>query len=422
MRKKLIFMLILTFTVTIFAQTRIRVMTYNILNYKANGTVTATKNANLKKIINAVNPDILIVQEIDGSTYVNKFYTDVLDSTYKKAAFVDGYDTDNAMYYKDSLLTFIRNTPIHTDLRDISKFMIRINSIDDTILVYSVHLKASQGSDNEQKRASEVTNLRTDTDNLQVGTDYILAGDFNIYSSSEPAYQKLIDKNNTGYFVDPEPAGNWHNNSAYRSIHTQSTRTTQLADGGSTGGLDDRFDMILFSQSVKDSGGVFYVPGSYTVMGNDGNHFNRAINELPNNAVSADLANALYSSSDHLPVYADFEVSPVVGIKDKNNTVPNEFVLYQNYPNPFNPTTTIQYSISTPLNPPFAKGGNTRGVFVSLKVFDILGREVATLVNKKQSPGNYSVTFDAGNLPSGIYFYKLMENTFVQTKKMILMK
>ncbi len=109
-----------------------------------------------------------------------------------------------------------------------------------------------------------------------------------------------------------------------------------------------------------------------------------------------------------------------VGIR--NSDIPLAFELYQNYPNPFNPTTTIKYSIpQTPLNPPFIKGGKTGG-FVTLKVYDILGREVKTLVNKKQTPGNYEVTFNANNLSSGVYFYKLVAGNFIQTRKMILMK
>ncbi len=105
-----------------------------------------------------------------------------------------------------------------------------------------------------------------------------------------------------------------------------------------------------------------------------------------------------------------------------NKNLSNKFELNQNYPNPFNPTTTIKYTIPTPLNPPFAKGGNTRGVFITLKVYDILGSEVSTLVNKQQSPGNYSVIFDASNLPSGIYYYRLTINKFSQTRKMLLLK
>ncbi len=102
----------------------------------------------------------------------------------------------------------------------------------------------------------------------------------------------------------------------------------------------------------------------------------------------------------------------VVGVSDEE--IPSKFVLKQNYPNPFNPTTTIEYSIpnvgSKNLSP------------VQLKIYDVLGREITTLVNQRKSPGNYSVKFDASNLPSGTYFYTLRVGNFVSTKKMILMK
>ena len=90
-------------------------------------------------------------------------------------------------------------------------------------------------------------------------------------------------------------------------------------------------------------------------------------------------------------------------------TAPVEFALEQNYPNPFNPTTTIKYSIP--------EAGN-----VELKVYDILGNEVATLVNEVKSPGNYAAEFDASVFASGVYIYTINANNFAQSKKMILMK
>jgi hypothetical protein len=112
--------------------------------------------------------------------------------------------------------------------------------------------------------------------------------------------------------------------------------------------------------------------------------------------------------------------STIVGVENDTQT-PNKFALSQNYPNPFNPTTTIRYSIPSVI----ARSGATRqsaDLLVQLKVYDVLGREVATLVNRKQAPGNYSVKFDASKLTSGVYFYKLQSGSFVVTKKMILMK
>ncbi len=97
-----------------------------------------------------------------------------------------------------------------------------------------------------------------------------------------------------------------------------------------------------------------------------------------------------------------------VGVRDKNE-IPTVFSLQQNYPNPFNPGTKIIYSIP-------------QTSFVTLKIYDILGNEVATLVNEEKALGNYEVEFNASKLSAGVYFYKLQAGKFVQTKKMMLLK
>ena len=111
---------------------------------------------------------------------------------------------------------------------------------------------------------------------------------------------------------------------------------------------------------------------------------------------------------------------------ENGNSLPETFKLYQNYPNPFSagggtstPATTIKYSI-----PNLTNVGTARelSLQIRLTVYDILGRKVATLVNERQEPGNYSVQFNAKNLPAGIYFYTLRAGEFTQTKKMILLK
>ncbi len=108
----------------------------------------------------------------------------------------------------------------------------------------------------------------------------------------------------------------------------------------------------------------------------------------------------------------------LVNVND-DRILPTEVMLGQNYPNPFNPTTNFELRIGNFS----AKGGSASGgEFVSLKVFDILGREVATLVDERRQPGVYTVRWEASALPSGVYFYRLNAGNFVQTKKMILMK
>ncbi|MEP0860547.1 MAG: T9SS type A sorting domain-containing protein [Ignavibacterium sp.] len=98
---------------------------------------------------------------------------------------------------------------------------------------------------------------------------------------------------------------------------------------------------------------------------------------------------------------------------------PKEFRLEQNFPNPFNPITKIRYTIAASSLNPFSKG---EGTLTSLKVYDILGNEVATLVNEEKSAGFYEIEFNASQLASGIYFYRLKAGSFVETKKMILMR
>ena len=107
-------------------------------------------------------------------------------------------------------------------------------------------------------------------------------------------------------------------------------------------------------------------------------------------------------------------LSEIIAINKISETVPSSYKLFQNYPNPFNPTTKIKFEV-----PPFE--GRQGGMTV-LKVYDILGKEIATLVNEKQSAGTYEVTFDGSKLSSGIYFYTLTTGEFKETKKLILLK
>jgi hypothetical protein len=99
-----------------------------------------------------------------------------------------------------------------------------------------------------------------------------------------------------------------------------------------------------------------------------------------------------------------------VAVHDKDFlSPPTHFILYQNYPNPFNPVTTISFSL--PIKS-----------FVSLKIFDIMGRKVATIVSEELSAGTYSRQWNASNMSSGIYFYQLQAGSFIQTKKLILLR
>jgi len=130
--------------------------------------------------------------------------------------------------------------------------------------------------------------------------------------------------------------------------------------------------------------------------------------------ISEISAKKLYYRLKQIDFNGSFEYSDIVEVE----ITPKNFSLEQNYPNPFNPSTTISYQLP--------KAGN-----VTLKVFDVLGREVATLVDEYRNAGSYNVQFTMNNLPavrqdvqlsSGIYFYQLKTGDFVETKKMLLIK
>ena len=96
-------------------------------------------------------------------------------------------------------------------------------------------------------------------------------------------------------------------------------------------------------------------------------------------------------------------------VKGGGETVPSRFALQQNYPNPFNPATTISFTLPS-------------RSYVSLKVFDLIGREIATIFSEEMSAGTYSKRWDAEKISSGIYFYRLQAGTFTETKKLVLLK
>jgi hypothetical protein len=98
-----------------------------------------------------------------------------------------------------------------------------------------------------------------------------------------------------------------------------------------------------------------------------------------------------------------------VSVKNRHSSLPGKFELGQNYPNPFNPTTTISFTLPSKS-------------FVSLKIFDALGREVSTLISEEMPAGTYTRQWNAGRLASGMYFYRLQAETFSETRKLVLLR
>ena len=301
--------------VSILNASTVRIMTYNILNYEDENN----REDDYALIIDFTQPDLIVAQEIIGQTGFSHFQSDVLDvvdpNGWSSAPFTNQTaQQDIALYYKHDIFTFVSTSVVYTaqssGTRDVIQWIMVHNLSGLEFNIYGVHLKASSGSSNANQRLQETTILRNHLNELAANS-FIVAGDFNIYSnnsSSEPAFDMLTgaSDNNNGRLFDPiDRIGHWHNNSSYSDVHTQSPRTSSFG-GGANGGMDDRFDWLFVSQSILDeTSSMYYVDGTYCAFGNDGNHFNDAINDGTNNSVSAEMADALHDASDHLPVYMD---------------------------------------------------------------------------------------------------------------------
>ncbi len=388
----------------------LRIATYNLLNFP--GADGATRINDFVTVVQAIDPDILVVQEVQSQAGVNMFLTQVMNAggnLYQTAPFGDGPDTNNSVFFKQDRIILLAVDEIRTALRNISEYTFLASGQE--LLVYSLHLKAGSTDTDQRIRDNETTVLRNHLNNLPANSNFIVAGDYNIRSAAESAFVELIESqaDNDGRLFDPiNQIGEWHNNGFFVMIHTQSTRTTSFGDG-STGGLDDRFDMMLVSNSILKDGGIKIVPSSYRAFGNDGDHFNAAINAGANFAVPAAVADALHQVSDHLPVVASFVFGTATSVTSSSDPQPDAITLFQNYPNPFNAETTISYSLR--------KSG-----LVSLRVFNISGEEVASLVNGVRPAGEHAVHFDTSKLASGVYLYRLTVGNSSFNKKLLLLK
>ncbi|MBI2619021.1 MAG: T9SS type A sorting domain-containing protein [Ignavibacteriales bacterium] len=156
---------------------------------------------------------------------------------------------------------------------------------------------------------------------------------------------------------------------------------------------------------LEPQSGYYYLRGASPAR--DAGVWSGSVGGITLNAPSRDFRDSARAENPDMGAH---EYDPLVNVKRLTTTaIPENFALDHNYPNPFNPRTKIRYQISEVSK-------------VRLTIYDVLGREVTTLVNEKLNPGSYEVTWEAAGLPSGIYFYRLRAGEFVETKKMLLLR
>ncbi len=417
MRKYLLIIVLFTSTYA-FSQSTIRVMQYNLLYY--GGThydcSSSTNNINdkniaLQTIMSSMSPkiDVLCVNELDEDVY----YADYLLENALEAngewwwsrANAEGSDIINMIYYDSRKLGLVSHRVKYVYPRIINFFKMYVKSEDlaqtnDTIFItfISAHLKAGSDADDVEDRDDATTTLLSTLEgsSYDVG-NYVLLGDFNFYSADEAGYQNLLTYSNSDYrFYDPiDQSGEWHNNYDYADYHTQSTHTT--SNGCAiTGGLDDRFDIILISDDIKyGNKQVEYKYNSYKTIGQDGNHFNDAVNDGYNGSVSTEVVNALYNMSDHLPVTLELNLDQTISVA--NNLFENE-TFYCN--------TLVNDILKVQMN-------DYRGNCTA-QIFSITGKLLMT-----EKFNSNIINIDMSEMNSGMYVLRIYYNDKVQTKKII---
>ena len=291
-------------------------------------------------------PDIILGEEYISAAGVDAFRT-LLNTApgspgdWASAPFIDGPDTDCGFFYRTSKVQYL-NTVIVSQAtgstalppRNTYRYDFRLVGYGNTPATsfgsFAVHFKAGSASTDQSRRLLEANKIRDNTNGLDTngpgtalpaGWNFVIGGDFNIQSSSQAAYQRMIgsETNNSGRFFDPiNTPGSWNNNSAFRFVHTQDPSTT------GSGGMDDRHDQILLGGSFINGGGIEYIGNSaltystttwndpnhsYRCWGNDGTTFDLSLATNGNSMVGAAIAQALITTTNagstsggHLPV------------------------------------------------------------------------------------------------------------------------
>ena len=390
----------------------LKVMQYNLLNYGNNTSYCTTTNNNIndkngyiRTILTAYYPDILTVCEMGRS---NSLPTDFLNNNLNingtniwmtcAGSNTTNSSLTNCIFYNSTKLTLVGHHVAQTYTREVDVYDFKLKNDDSgqiTLTCVIAHLKAGTGSDNEGKRKIMAENTMSYLESNYRDRNVLIMGDFNLYTSSEAAYQALTNQTAypNSYFIDPlypYGVGAWNNNGSYAEYHTQSTHKDSDSDCHSSGGMDDRFDFILMSENIYGGrDGIRYIGGSYNALGNDGRRFNKSINNPTNYAVSQEVADALYGNSDHIPVTMKLVCSNHLDVNELNNNK----LSYDIFPNPTSEKINIRFYQDN-----FGKA--------NLLLFNTLGQMVYSediLVNDGLSEHAIPVN----NLQKGLYFLNI---------------
>ena len=377
----------------------LRIMDWNVLN---DGLLDPSRQLNFSRVLQAIKPDIICFNECFSSsaTQVKNAVNQMLPGTNWNAVKLDDGNVTVSKY------PILQSWLIYPGHRITASLINLPERFEKDFLVINSHLKCCGGQTNDDKRQLEVDatiafilDAKTPGGviNLPLETPFVILGDMNLVGDRQQLITLL-----TGEIINTPLFGNggppdWDNTDLQDLLSRQSDKRTAYTWRDDPGSFPPgRLDYQIYSNSVINIEKDFVIQ-------------TEVMSQQRLNQYGLQLLDTR-NASDHFPKVSDISFDFTTDVE--NDVESFAFKLEQNYPNPFNPTTIITYSIS----PAAAKQ------FVSLKVYDILGNEVATLVNEERPAGSYEVKFNASTFSSGIYFYRLTVGNFSSAKKMIYLR
>lgn len=334
------------------ADAQLRVATWNISNY-TDTNPNAGRSADLKTAIygqfedRRMAPDVFLGQEFQSLAAANNFVS-VLNSApgspgdWALGGFAQGeagsaqgttvtvQESDSAFFYRTSKVNFVGTTKIASadagtsgQPRDTLRFDVSLKGYAGAapgLSLYSVHMKAGSAGEDQARRLVEAQRIHDDARSLPAGRQFLVGGDFNVQSSNQSAYAKLVGTPAAaGPFKDPiRTPGAWNNNDTFRYVHTQDPW------GPADSGMDDRHDQILLGAGLADGTGFDYIGNpnvayststwddpnhSYRAWGNDGTSYDQDLkttgNAMVGGGIGAALKNVATSAGGHLPIFLD---------------------------------------------------------------------------------------------------------------------
>ena len=373
-------------------------MFYNLLEFpEAN---PQNRELILGEILNEYSPDIFMICELQsgfGADLILKTALNATENLYKRATFVPnqsgGANLQQMLYFRKDKFLLEAEEVIQTNIRDINHYSLKLSTKGMQtnpvlIEIFVSHLKSSQGGTNEQLRLEMVQEFTNRLATLDPNAFVIFAGDFNLYSSTEPAYIELLDPTNAIVMADPiDTPGAWSTNINFQDIHTQSTRVSSGPFGaGAGGGLDDRFDFILVSENMLTNPSLRYIPDTYKAFGNNGNCFDLSINDTNcSGFYSETLRENLYNMSDHLPIVMNLETNEEIVILNTPSLVIDNSIYLEN--TSVSEKLKIVYPNATP---------------IQFWIINSMGQ----ILSEFNSEGGENLEWDVSYLPTGFYYLK----------------